>query len=250
MTIWQFLKAQAAYRNTENYLVERNVNFLDFEDEVCNNYLKLLVAMYADDTIILCNTAEGLQNALDHLGNYCDEWKIKVNIKKTKITIFGSKKTNHNHRFHYKGEELEIVNSFKYLGVFFNTNGKFIQCKKTLKEQATKALFSLLNKCRRLDLTLDIKLELLDHTVLPILMYGCEIWGFGSNKILETVHLKFLKYILGHKISTPSCIIHGETGRYPIDIYIKARIIQYWLTIVNGKRDKLCYKMYCALDHI
>ena len=29
--------------------------------------------------------------------------------------------------------------------------------------------------------------------VKPILMYGCEIWGYGNNNVLEKVQLKFLK---------------------------------------------------------
>jgi hypothetical protein len=31
--------------------------------------------------------------------------------------------------------------------------------------------------------------------VKPILLYGCEIWGFGNNDVLEKVHLKFCKMI-------------------------------------------------------
>jgi hypothetical protein len=32
--------------------------------------------------------------------------------------------------------------------------------------------------------------------VKPILLYGCDIWGFGNNDVLEKVHLKFCKMIL------------------------------------------------------
>ena len=70
--------------------------------------------------------------------------------------------------FNFNDEELEIVESFKYLGVLFNFNGKFTLCKKALKEQATKAMFALLNKCRKLNLSIDLQIELFDRTVLPI----------------------------------------------------------------------------------
>ena len=50
--------------------------------------MKLLVLLYADDTIVLSNTAAGLQKALDDLSNYCTEWKLQVNSGKTKVIIF------------------------------------------------------------------------------------------------------------------------------------------------------------------
>ena len=44
--------------------------------------------MEADDIILLSETPEGLQNCLNNLDNYCTEWKVEVNKKKTKIMIF------------------------------------------------------------------------------------------------------------------------------------------------------------------
>jgi hypothetical protein len=51
-----------------------------------------------------------------------------------------------------------------------------------------------------------------------ILLYGCEVWGFGKNEVLERVHLKFCKIRLNLKSSTPNYMVYGELGRYPIDI--------------------------------
>jgi hypothetical protein len=36
-------------------------------------------------------------------------------------------------------------------------------------------------------------MDIFDKTVKPILLYGCETWGFGKNDIIERVHLKFCK---------------------------------------------------------
>ena len=57
------------------------------------------------------------------------------------------------------------------------------------------------------------------------MLYGCELWGFGNNNILETVFFKFCKYLQGLKSSTRNCIVYGETGCYPISIHIKVRMI-------------------------
>ena len=41
--------------------------------------------MFADDLVLLSETAHGLQNSLTNLGNYCDQWGLDVNLDKTKI---------------------------------------------------------------------------------------------------------------------------------------------------------------------
>ena len=45
---------------------------------------KLNSLLYADDLIILLQTATGLQNAIDLLSEFCNSWKLAVNLKKLK----------------------------------------------------------------------------------------------------------------------------------------------------------------------
>ncbi len=39
--------------DTENKLLECNCSFPDFDHDLINSYLKLLVLMYADDTVVI-----------------------------------------------------------------------------------------------------------------------------------------------------------------------------------------------------
>jgi hypothetical protein len=55
---------------------------------------------------------------------------------------------------------------------------------------------------------------------MDVLLYGCEILGFGKNDIIERVHLKFCKLLLRLKVSTPNVMVYGELGRYPLEIDI------------------------------
>ena len=50
--------------------------------------LKLYLLLYADDIVIFSNTSEGLQKGLDILSDYCQKWKLTVNIDKTKVMVF------------------------------------------------------------------------------------------------------------------------------------------------------------------
>jgi hypothetical protein len=82
--------------------------------------------------------------------------------------------------------------------------------------------------------------------IKPILLYGCEVWGFGKNEVLERVHLKFCKILLNLKSSTPNYMymVYGELDRYPIDIDIKVRIISYWARLLSGKPAKFSNVFY------
>lgn len=54
--------------------------------------LSLNCLMFADDILLLSESAEGLQNCLNKLNDYCNKWQLSINIKKTKIMIFQQKK--------------------------------------------------------------------------------------------------------------------------------------------------------------
>ena len=53
--------------------------------------------------------------------------------------------------------------------------------------KASKAMYSLIQKDRRLKLPTDIMLTLFDSCVAPILLYGCEVWGYENTDIIEKV---------------------------------------------------------------
>ena len=56
------------------------------------NFLKLMVILYADDMVVLADTPKSLHKALQSLETFCNTWKLKVNSAKTKIMVLGSKK--------------------------------------------------------------------------------------------------------------------------------------------------------------
>ena len=62
--------------------------------------------------------------------------------------------------------------------------------------------------------------------------YGCEVWGHSKSKELERLHLKYLKRVLGVKLSTSNAGVYGELCRYPLYISRYVRIIRYWLKLL------------------
>jgi hypothetical protein len=71
-------------------------------------------------------------------------------------------------------------------------------------------MYEVLQMGRLYKLSVKIQLDLFDKMIKPILLYGCEVWGFGKNEVLERVHLKFCKILLNLKSSTPNYMVYGE----------------------------------------
>ena len=55
-------------------------------------------------------------------------------------------------------------------------------------------MHEVLRKGRIQNLSIKCQLDLFDKIVKPILLNGCEIWGFGKNDIIERVDLKFVNF--------------------------------------------------------
>ena len=44
--------------------------------------------MYADDLLVLSPSPEGLQKSINVIEKHAEEWKLKVNTKKSKKNVF------------------------------------------------------------------------------------------------------------------------------------------------------------------
>ena len=229
----------------EAYLTEsqcEGINLNSQENDV-DTYLKILVLLYADDTVVFGTSAESFQHNLNAFYEYSQQWQLKINFKKTKILIFGIRNVA-NFDFNLGNNRIEICNEFKYLGVIFSKHRTFYKAMKHNVDHAKKALHLLYKRINNLNIPLDLQIHLFDHTVLPILLYGCEIWGYQNTKMIDLVHNQFLRNITKLRKSTPEYMLYAELGRRPLEIQIKSRMIGFWLSLVNGSQSKISKKLY------
>ena len=169
--------------------------------------------------------------------------------------FFSKGKTPNNLKLNFNGKQLEIADEFNYLGVLLTTNGNFNKSKMFAVNKGTKAMYEVLKLGRIYSLSINCQLNLLDKMVKPILLYGCEIWGLGNIEIIERVHIKFCKLLLQLQNSTPTYMIYGELGRYPIVLDVKIRILSFWSKLLFDKESKLsliiyklCFEMHTVND--
>lgn len=82
------------------------------DDQICDSpkidLCSIPCLLYADDIVLLSESAKGLQFSLNRLHQYCSNWDLQVNINKTKVMIFN------------KGGRLLKNTHFKFDGNYLN----------------------------------------------------------------------------------------------------------------------------------
>ena len=122
------------------------------------------------------DSAEDLQVQLNNRSEYCDTWKLIVNISITRIVVF-TKALLHHFNFSYKGSNLEIVKGYIYLGTNFSSTGSYLNTKKMNVRKVTRSIYEILKKDRVHNLSINCQYDLFDKMVKPILLYGMK-YGF------------------------------------------------------------------------
>ena len=147
----------------EMFLLSRNVQGItcDINYDEISVYIKLLVLLFADDTVLFGSSQSELQHALNQFEKYCEEMQLTVNTAKIKVIIVTNKRNIKQPTFTFQSKTLDVVTDYKYLGIYFAKNGSFTLAKKQVAEQANKALFSWLKKIEYLDLPYDLQIDTL-----------------------------------------------------------------------------------------
>ena len=98
---------------------------LNLYDSDLRSFLKIIVLLYADETVLFAESEEEMQLLLNELSSYCKTWKNKINNHKTKLLVFGSR-GRRNCNIYLNETLLEMVEAYKYLGVMFSKTRLFI----------------------------------------------------------------------------------------------------------------------------
>ena len=158
-----------------------------------------------------------------------------VNIKKTKVIVFNkSNRLIKSVSFHLNGISIDSVKEYCYLGIIISANGKFKRNFCNLKLKSMKALFSL----RRLVssdgcISVDIALDLFDRLIVPIMTYGCEVWGCEINQTKNFLDkISYSRFLLGVSKRAPINGIIGELGRFPVNFVVIKHMLKYWHRLV------------------
>ena len=176
------------------------------------------MALFSDSII-------GLQIQLNILYNCANNLGVSVNLDKSNIVIFrNGGYISSNEGWFYGNQKLEIVNMYKYLGIYLSTRLSFIHTMNDLADRAKRGVFAITKLLWSVgEHSSAVFFKLFDCQIQPILVCGSEVWGLTDNQeIIERIHLFAIKKFLGVNVKAPRHLIYGETGRYPL--YVNAQI--------------------------
>jgi exonuclease III len=247
------------------YLYDLPTNLLDaLSSPVWLDNKQVNCLMYADDLVLLSESKEGLQHSLNRLETYCTKWGLTVNLSKTKVIVFNKGGKTFKNILLYNNTVVEVVRSYSYLGIIFNTSGSFNDAVQTLKDKGLKALYSVMQHSSLCQPNVALKLFL--HMVQPIISYGAEIWAASyfqglkpsaanfieicEKPVVEKVLLKFAKMTLGVHSKATNAAVRGELGLFPIILTHLKGIVKYLIRLQKMPQNSLIYKCFNESKHL
>lgn len=191
--------------------------------------LKVPTILFADDLTLTSNTPCDLQCQIESLARYADFKQLTVNVAKTCVACFGPRhaksRGDSKLSFTYKGSDLAIMNSFRYLGIVIDEHAKMTDAMHDVAKRVAVASHSIWKKLQDLQVTDSLQLctWLWKVFILPTALYGCQVWSPSFLSLHDCFatsvqkHLtSHLKQMLGVKASTLTHTVLTELGLKPV----------------------------------
>ena len=155
-------------------------------------------------------------------------------------------------RWYYGTERLEVVNTYRYLGLTFSMRLSFKVA--TDGEQLTRAKHGTVEILKTLGLrrlncfSPGLFFKLFDAQIVPSLLYGSELWGFEPYDTVEKVHIQACKLLLNVPSYTPNDMVLGDLGRFLLFVNSAARCVQYLFQLLKQPLNRYSRKrMQCCM---
>ena len=132
---------------------------------------EISITWYADDTTLMAGSEEELKSLLMKVKEKNEKVGLKLNIQKTMI-MASSPITS----WQIDGETMETVKDFIS---WAPKSAADSDCSHEIKRHlllGRRAITNLDSIFKRRDITLPIKVHLINAMVFPVVMYGCESW--------------------------------------------------------------------------
>ena len=154
---------------------------------------------FADDTVLMAESEEALQEIVDRIKVISLEHGLKMNIKKTK-TMIVRKNIKDGSKIIIKvdGQNLEQVDKYVYLGVLITEDGR---CEKEIKrriEIARNNFMGMKNLLTSRKMTITTKKRLIRCYILSTFLYAAETWTINKEswKKIESFEMWLLRKMM------------------------------------------------------
>ena len=211
-----------------------------------NNFVPPLqdthIHYYADDTVLYSTgpthaiAAQNLQAAFNVFQLSVFSHKLVLNAKKTKCMFFSLSDITSSSSgiFTLQNEEIELVNSYKYLGIWLDSKLSFqthVDC--LVKSLRSKIGFLFRNKAC---FSTRSRKTIVQSLVMPVFDYGDTLYMHASQTVLKPLDAVFhsaLRFITGYGFRTHHC-----------DLYTQVN----WPSLANRREQHILLLIFKALS--
>jgi hypothetical protein len=201
---------------------------------------KLDGLLWADDIVLLAESPEGLQRMFTLVDQWCEEWGMGVNAKKSNVLAVGPDQGKMRaelavwtelHPFKLGGDVVDVVRVYKYLGVQLQDDLKW-DLAATARTTATRsAIFAKSQILRNTNIAVDIRRRYMEATVIPVALWGSELWA-GDRKVCARVDkclAPAYRMILQVPTSVARTALAWELGLSPTHLRVAAKRTRLYL---------------------
>jgi len=167
---------------------------------------------------------------------------LLVHTEESKVLIFKRhwRRLAQNEKWNLGSIQLEIVKSYKYLGVWIYHNGRFNNHLQEKLREAKLAINctwkSLLGKK---DVPMSSKYKLFSAAMRSILCYAAQVWVISPFDEVESILRLFLKKMFRLHRFTRNRMLNLETGLSPLHIFTAEMHFRYIQKVVTVAEHRL-----------
>ena len=177
---------------------------------------KLKVMLFADDIVVWGGNTEEVQGQLDVLSESIENYGMKISVEKSKTMVLTRGEREGKGIIKIKGQNIEIVESFRYLGSELMENGRLdIEISNRIK-QGNAFYQSVRNLVWSKEVPMKCKEVMYKMYYCPILTYAVETWTLTKSQEnrIQASEMKFLGSMLAktrmHKVRNEN--VRNEIG--------------------------------------
>ena len=133
----------------------------------------------ADDVIFMSDTPIQLQHSLDILHTWTRQWRLAVNINKTKVMhCRKASMALTDPTFSIGDQNIDITSTYRYLGLDISEHMDYSIGVNTLANASSRAFGALLAKSYSVGgFNYATYTKLYNNCVVPVMDYAAAIWG-------------------------------------------------------------------------
>ena len=191
--------------------------------------------LYADDVVLVADTVEDLQKMIDVVGEFCEKWRMAVNVGKSKAMVItppkrrGGPQSSKYWRWSYNGRPLEAVSEYPYLGLTITPDLSWDTHFESLVDECKGRNARMGHILANRRVPLKIKLMLWKAKVAAKLDYGAEITVPSAKwkKKVESIQHSMGVAALGVNSKTHRLAVRRALGVQSVETRRMVRMLRF-----------------------